>query len=408
MFGCRALWIALSCLSGCGRTALEDDAPSPIAEASTPAGAQRGGPWLQRGANAKRNSRTTATVAARPAIQWTADLQLATYPASPVADGDGNVYVAEARQVRSFDAHGAVRWTHPGSYELSSGPGAYIAMDGHGGLVVTQNDLQRLDASTGAVLLDVPGPNGLLGEPVIGEDGTIYFADFFYLYAYALDGTMLWSTILPASQGYADLAMGDDGTLVATAPNCSATGQNSPWLYKLDASGSLLWSVALASEGNCDQESGPAVADDGTIWLARVRLGPELFAWSASGAPLSSHDFEKLLYSTPALDALGRAYVAHLDGASAVQPDGTLLWTVASSYTEESPVLSADVTVIADAPGLAAAGPPTIRGLRAGSVLWTVATTVHDVASIPLSSIVSSDGTLYVLASRPDRLFALR
>ncbi|HEX7600972.1 MAG TPA: hypothetical protein VF316_05175, partial [Polyangiaceae bacterium] len=139
---------------------------------------------------------------------------------APVTDADDNVYIAEGRVVRSFDAAGAKRW----SVDLSppSDPLGVIfglAIDPNGHLVVTGplTQLSWLDRGNGLLLHSVPkAADYWVTAPTIGADGSVYFGGYGGVSAYSSEGVLRWVGFPDvASFRVNEVAIAPGGDLVA-------------------------------------------------------------------------------------------------------------------------------------------------------------------------------------------------
>ncbi len=99
----------------------------------------------------------------------------------------------------------------------------------------------------------------------------------------------------------------------------------------LDAQPPLLWTAPIPG----GPSGGPAVAADGTIYVAGVEN--VLLAFDPNGNQLWQAPLEAQPVGAPALDADGRVLVADLKGGvTAVSPDGSVLWRAQLSGGRES------------------------------------------------------------------------
>ena len=143
------------------------------------------------------------------ALLWEQPLQN-TVP-SPTVGPDGHIYVGNGPELRAFDAGGALLW----SVTPGSGPAilAWIAIGPDGTLhVVDPYDgvaIHAVNPENGAVLWSHAKGGHLGAPPVVGADGVVYAALHNSLYAYAPDGTELW-TLNKGQCG--PVTIGADGT----------------------------------------------------------------------------------------------------------------------------------------------------------------------------------------------------
>jgi len=326
-------------------------------------------------------------------LQWSYALGASEVRSTPAVAPDGSITVvvdehnATGGLVRSLvhrlSASGAVRW----SYELGLAPSRVdigfsapaIAADGTTYVASDALYAIRPDGTLKWKVLG-PAPEDLRGSPVIGADGTVYFAAHnIPLTAFHPDsGRVLWRLPLGVNDHVvASPSIAVDGTLyVATSPGI---------LYAVSSAGVLLWTFDVATVGyHCTFRSSPAVAADGTIYLGSNQGNPSsaLFALRPSGqirwifepsdlpSDVPSDHFD--IYSSPAIGSDGALYfgqefgrVYALDGAS-----GVLKWLVntETGITWSSPALtSAGTLLISDLDGRLYAITTESRGLQAGA-----------------------------------------
>jgi outer membrane protein assembly factor BamB len=225
-----------------------------------------------------------------------------------------------------------------------------------------------------------PAMEDLRNSPVVGSDGTVYFA-FHNVPLTALhpdDGRVLWTRDLGVNDHVlASPAIGADGTLYVATNPCV--------LFAVSSAGAPLWTFDARTAGyQCTMRSSPAVAADGTIYLGTHSGNPAsvLFAiWPDGslrwvfqpsdlppGVPPDHFD----IYSSPALGSDGAVYfgqeygrVYALDAAT-----GAIRWmvTTRSGVTWSSPALTPGGTLlISDLESLLYAIDTESRGLHAGA-----------------------------------------
>ncbi|WP_395141216.1 PQQ-binding-like beta-propeller repeat protein [Armatimonas sp.] len=185
----------------------------------------------------------------------------------PALDGLGTLYFAtDSGRVYALDtATGAKKWEFrtPGTeFILSS-----VAVE-NGTVYFGSFDhkFYALNAATGAKKWEFDAGDELSGSPVIGLDGTVYFATtgIFVAKVFALDGTTgakKWEYQRHPSNSAVFLGssvIGGDGTLYLTSTWGGGT------LHAIDsANGTLKWEFALSAFSYCT----PTVAGDGTVYL---------------------------------------------------------------------------------------------------------------------------------------------
>lgn len=309
-------------------------------------------------------------------------------------------------------ADGAVRWSYPlGKGEVRSAPA--VASDGSIHFVVETRDPESLGSATTAVhRLSADGtllwtfdvnpthvvlPIGL-SAPALGEDGSVYAAGD-QLYAISPGGQLRWKALMPAFEALsASPVIGRDGTVYFAAHNVPLTAFDpsdgrqrwraeamgwpdyvvaSPAIgadgtiyvvtcagiaYAVTPAGEIAWQFDVRSAGFIgDLRSSPAIGADGSLYFGSSQgmSIPALFSLTAEGAlrwkfvpadlppdlPVTHFD----IYSSPALGADGAVYFGHefgrvyaLDAAT-----GKVRWVQPTSagITWSSPAIASDGTL---------------------------------------------------------------
>ena len=234
------------------------------------------------------------------------------------------------------------------------------------------------------------GRTRLLSAPSVGADGTVYLGN----------GKSPLCAIAPSSgQEIWCSTNGRGGDAGQSTPAVSAAGRvymgardNDLWAVDLD--GTVLWRYSVNFDG--DVTTPPAIAPDGTIYMASNALGLGwLFALNPDGSV--KWDLKNgigILNASPAIDPDGNVYIGLL--ASTVRkfsPSGEILWTSRVSrrnsskrQPNHSPALGADGTVyFGSRNGLVAMNGQT------GEELWSIDTDGR-VESAPA---IGNDGTIY-------------
>lgn len=225
-----------------------------------------------------------------------------------------------------------------------------------------------------------PAPEELRNSPVVGADGTVYFA-YHNIPLTALDpvdGRALWTRSLGVNDHcFASPAIGADGTLyVATNPGV---------VYAVSIAGALLWTFDAAAAGYPGtMRSSPAVAADGSIYLGTNSGSPAsvLLALTPAGALKWAFEPSDLppdvppehldIYSSPAIGSDGTIHFGQEFGrVFAVAPeDGAHLWhaVTAQGIAWSSPAITyTGVLMIGDLSGTLSAFQADSRGLQAGA-----------------------------------------
>ena len=196
------------------------------------------------------------------------------------------------------------------------------------------------------------------GSLAIGNDGTIYrgvqnFGNKYdrILYAINQDGTLKWrfdtsADYSPAMGASTSITVGSDGTIYFIGIN----DQLRNVLYALNSDGSIRWNSII--EGN--RHSAPAIADDGSIYLASEEVrgfdnnGVQKWNFAAT---------EDSFYEQPIIGLDGTIYSIEYEpnpslgefNLVAINPDGTLKWrtfiTLGDGSVLSRPVISIDGTI---------------------------------------------------------------
>ena len=191
--------------------------------------------------------------------------------------------------------------------------------------------------------------------PSIGKNGTVYVADWHYLYAINPDGILEWkisSTILNNTRDVSDSPVigedntiygrGQNGHLYAVNPNGTLKWKFKPigrmWsspalavdgtlyagtdysnFYAINSDGSEKWKIKLSGSLGC--KSSPTISVDGIIY---VNTNGKLYALNSEGSIMWEATLEeKYAGSTqPIIGIDGKIYV----GKNAINPDGSNHW----------------------------------------------------------------------------------
>ena len=182
-------------------------------------------------------------------------------------------------------------------------------------------------------------PDGIVFcSPAIGDDGTIYVGnDGHGAIALNSDGTVKWTTALPDRPTYGPNILGNgnivyrsqDGTI--TALNDSGVSQ---WTRFFDGS----------------YATGAVAADGTTLYVKTGSYSDQkLTALDVDGNTVWEYSLGTAAYDAPMVGADGTIYVSHGASVSAINPDGTELWTLSldlgeaeHSYSTKWPVIGGD------------------------------------------------------------------
>ena len=200
--------------------------------------------------------------------------------ASPVIGDDNTIYVTIGQDsLYAINPDGTRKWAFgfDNPYELSF---ATPAIDVSGVIYITSeafvgiSKIYAIDPDGSLKWkYEVEGARPVRASPAIGEDGTIYIATKAIskeipsrVIALAPDGSELWHLDIPTihetpDDVYSSPTVGADGTIYF--------GAETGWLYAVSREGTLIWDHKLIGIN----WSGPAIIDDGTLYVAGIDDG---------------------------------------------------------------------------------------------------------------------------------------
>ncbi len=159
-------------------------------------------------------------------VRWSKELE-GNVGSAVAVDRDGNVYVGTNSAVWSYTGEGTFRWksssltvTESGSFAIN-GSVLYAGLKGNDGVAAL--DMETGDVKWKTLLADTDS-----FSPVVGPDGTIYYASRNRKQVFAInpDGTKKWETAAVATFIYASPALSSDGKLyIATQANYDGSKQ---------------------------------------------------------------------------------------------------------------------------------------------------------------------------------------
>ena len=298
-----------------------------------------------------------ALSASTGATLWKYPLGASAVRSSPAVGPDGSITFVAGGTLFRLSSAGALLWT----YDIR--PTAISTVDVGQSTAAVADDGTTFVALGGLFAINADGSlrwrrfettsEEMRSAPVIGADGTVYFAAH-NLPLTALDpadGTTRWSLGLGVDDHVlASPAIGADGTVYVATNGCE--------VYAVSAQGMLRWSFAASSIGyTCSMRSSPAIDTDGTLYLGTTQADPTpiVLALNANGTvkwtfkpsglpndvPVSHFD----IYSSPAIGSDGIVHLGQEFGRVYALAPGTgeVAWMVEtrSGITWSSPALSA-------------------------------------------------------------------
>lgn len=175
-----------------------------------------------------------------------------------------------------------------------------------------------------------------------GRDGTIYYGEGPFLYAFDKEGNKKWEREFefenPNQYPYGNLepgvvapAVGEDGTVYAVVQRktCNSLGEPEDFLYAMSGQNEVLWQVNLGGYAS----SMPAASSDGTVYIfnlffGKYAAGPDLFlrAVGPEGIEWSKNLGWANFHSLPIVDSVGNIYFSIGSFAYCYNSNGEEVW----------------------------------------------------------------------------------
>jgi outer membrane protein assembly factor BamB len=231
-------------------------------------------------------------------------------------------------------------------------------------------------------------------DPIIGNDGTIYFGDDTgNFYALNPDGSLKWKIDDLCGTITSSPAIASDGTIYI--------GSWDHYLYALNSDGTLKWKFLVGIFASI--LGSPTIADDGTIYLGSTGLtnGTEeigrIFAVNPDGTEKWMYQAGYKISSSPAIADDGTVYIGSGDTyLYAMNPDGTLQWRFKTGHYIKGPVSIAEDDTI-----YFGSYDDYLYALHPnGTMKWKIKTG----SGTETNPSIGPDGTIYV---GDDRLYAI-
>ena len=150
-------------------------------------------------------------------------------------------------------------------------------------------------------------------SPAIDNDGTIYVADWDYLYAVYPNGSLKWRSPHGGITGSSP-AIGEDGTIYYGADNGN--------LYAINSNGTTKW---IFSQGGSIYGA-PTLSKDGTIYFETFSENGKFYAVNPNGTEKWHYNADFYCETTPVIADNGTIYFASHVFLYSFYPNGTLIW----------------------------------------------------------------------------------
>jgi outer membrane protein assembly factor BamB len=153
------------------------------------------------------------------------DFNVGTNAGAPGVAHDGTIiFGGDGGTVFALNPDGSFKW----SWQTLGPVKAPPAFSDNGRAYIGGYDrrLYCLDVATGARLWSYTGTNEFRQAPIVGSDGRIYVHDRVgRLYCISPSGQLIWSVVVPATEGRGEMSMGEDGTLYVAGSGIYAITQ---------------------------------------------------------------------------------------------------------------------------------------------------------------------------------------
>lgn len=324
--------------------------------------------WQMAGHDQTRRSRSPLAGPATGQLAWDFQAGGSVGSQSPVVSGDGTIYLLcygpGNNRLNAIGPDGSLLWQYDANYSVeynqpSLGPDGKIYFGDSG------FRMHRVDADGNGHVLYRAGSQ-FMGSPLPTAEGVIYAANGYSMLAIGTDGELDWrfDTSAAVRNGAALSSVGtlyfgnDNGELHAVDPAGLlswryAAGQPIRCMPAIGADGSILfstrdyklfsvssggqlnWSYEMVPLGVPDETSStssPAVAADGSIYVGMPRPSSDtgmgaLHAVSAAGEQRWVEWLPGDIYSSPAIDSIGRVYIGSgSGGVFCLSASGQELW----------------------------------------------------------------------------------
>ncbi len=321
-------------------------------------------------------------------VKWTYEMYGHDYHCSPVIDDEGIIYVAR-HELFSLYPNGTLKWTYDYPWRSEGAP----AIDQNGIIYFTTRGggtryLYAVYSDNGTLKWKYhAGGKDITSSPAIGDDGTIYFGDWYgWIHAVYPNGTMKWKyktgNVITGSA-----AIGPDGIVYI--------GSHDDRVYALyPNNGTVKWSFKTGSWVH----GSPSIGSDGTIYIGsdddnlyalHPDNGTEIWSCNIGGT-----------WSSPVIDENGILYVGVFDQKFyAIYPNGTKKWMYEAPgriWLGASAAISADGIIYFGTTWFDGGEKMFIALNPDGSEKWRY----EDGGEFESSPAIGSDGTVYVVSTK--------
>ncbi|HUV11998.1 MAG TPA: PQQ-binding-like beta-propeller repeat protein, partial [Acidobacteriota bacterium] len=216
---------------------------------------------------------------------------------SPAIGPEGVIYVASTdRNLYAINPDGTEKWKFTADGVFFKPP--VIAEDGTIHAADRAGNLYALNPDGSLKWTFSEGKSVTPSEMAIADNGTVYYATNADYFAVNPDGSQFWTISRPSESLVTGITIGQDGVVLATTQGRLIA------LHPL--TGAERWVLNTAS-GSSD--IGPAMADDGTIYLGQRTTGENFFAVNPDGSLKWKATLDAAIDAGPSTAANGDLYV---------------------------------------------------------------------------------------------------
>ena len=307
---------------------------------------------------------------------------------SPAVDNDKNIYIG-SKDFYAVYPNGTLKWKYDTGGVVES---CCPAIDESGVIYVgtayaVYGEFLYALHSNGTLKWKYETSN-IFSSPVIGSDGTIYFADSDSHCINALypNGTLRWK-YTTNHVIYSSPAIGEDGTIYC--------GSHDGYVYALYPNGTLRWKYNTGSWVH----GSPTIGDDGTVYIGSD--DGYLYALYPNNGTMKWRINIGAVYASPAIDEDGTLYVGVWEKKFyAIYSNGTIKWSFnpGNRVWDSSAAIGAEGTIYFGTCDLETHGGEDIIALNPdGTEKWR-----KKIGTLFSSPAIGGDGTIYICASGMD------